>query len=264
MEKLDERVALVTGGGATVGFLIAQQLARAGARVMLTDRNFAKAEQRAAICREQGLDVRAFPLNVTREDEWISTMIAARRDYGGLNILVHTATTVALRDFEEMSVTEWRLDHAVNLEGVFIGTKYALPLMAATGNASIIMTSPVVGAPGHHKFTSYFSSKAGVMMLMQAVALHCASRGYDIRCNAVQTSFVNPSAAMKILDEALAAQTSGSEDFDDIVDQLVELMPIGLNNMPDDFIAAVVYLASDASRMLNGKELTVAPSRVPA
>lgn len=256
MGSLDGKVALVTGAAATVGFLAARALALAGAQVLLTDRNIKKANDLALECRSEGLDVVAHRLDVTREDEWIAAILRAKTDYGRLNVLVHAATIAALRDLEELSLDEWRRVHAVNLDAAFIGTKYALPLMNQSGGASVIMNSPIVGAPGHHKFASYFCSKAAVMMLTQSVAMHCAAKGYAVRCNAVQPLFIDSERVMGIV--------NSGRDPDTILNSLINLMPIGGENRSDDFISAIVFLASDESRMMNGKELTLNPIRLPS
>src|SRR5262249_683707 len=130
------------------------------------------------------------PLDVTREDDWVAMTDATVRGAGRLDVLVNNAGVVLLKDIEATTLSEWSDLMAVNHDGVCLGCKHAIRVMKARGGGSIINMSSVAGLIGHPALAAYCASKGGVRLLTKSVALHCAGRGYNIRCNSVHPSFV--------------------------------------------------------------------------
>src|SRR6201999_3131520 len=116
---------------------------------------------------------------------------AVARDFGRIDSLVNNAGVVLFKDIEATALEDWRALMAVNLDGVFLGCKHAVRVMKDRGGGSIVNMSSVAGLIGDGNLAAYCASKGGVRLLTKSVALHCARKGYDIRCNSVHPSFVD-------------------------------------------------------------------------
>ncbi|MGE0716819.1 MAG: glucose 1-dehydrogenase [Alphaproteobacteria bacterium] len=237
------KVAVVTGAGSGLGRAFAASLAAEGATVVATDVDAAGARATAAACG--GTSLR---LDVTDEAAWKRTIAKVVKAHGRLDVLVNNAGIVVLHDVESTTLEEWRRVMAVNLDGVFLGCKHAIPAMKATGG-SIINLSSVSGIVGGHNLAAYNASKGGVRLLTKSVALHCARAGYGIRCNSIHPSFV----ATPMVEGMIAA----ADDPEKARQRLARQVPIGRIAEPDDVTPMVIYLASDESRFVTGSELVV-------
>jgi NAD(P)-dependent dehydrogenase (short-subunit alcohol dehydrogenase family) len=135
---------------------------------------------------------------------------------------------------------------AVNNDSVFLGCKYALPLLRDNQPASIVNIASIAGLIASHNFANYNASKAAVWLLSKSVALHCARQRWNIRCNSVHPAFIRT----PILDDLV-----GSGDRDVVMMKLAKQVPIGRLGEPTDVANAVIYLASDESLFVTGSEL---------
>lgn len=239
------KVALITGAAQGLGMATARMLAAEGAHVVVTDINEQGVKDLAA---DIGGDTLALCHDVTREEDWIRVMDAVKARFGHLNILVNNAGIGGFGSVESASLEEWRHVHAVNLDSVFLGCKYALPLMKAhTG--SIVNISSIAGMIAAPLFAAYNSSKAAVRHLSKSVALHCAKEGYDVRCNSVHPVFIDT----PILDNMLGQGDKRQQGLDKLARQI----PLAKVGQPKDVAYAVLYLASDESQLVTGSELKV-------
>ena len=242
------KTALVTGAAQGIGAACAHMLAREGAKVLLTDVNIERAREQAfAIDAELGSGTAfAFRQDVANESDWVAAIAFARELIGGLSVLVNNAGIAQLGSVEDLSLDDWRRGMSVNADSVFLGCKYALPLMRDSQPGSIVNISSISGLIASHNFAVYNASKAAVWMLSKSVALHCARHGWNIRCNSVHPTFIKT----PILDSLI-----GDRDEATLVGKLARQVPLGRLGEADDVAAAVVYLASDESQFMTGAEL---------
>lgn len=246
---LEGRAALITGGAQGLGAAIAEALATAGARVLVTDRNeegaLATAERIRAAHGEGS--AQGMVHDVTLEGDWAAAVQHARERLGGLSILVNNAGIMTMGSVEELSLDAWRQSMAVNVDSVFLGCKAALPLMRESGpGGSIVNISSISAMVAAPNMAAYNASKAAVLMLTKSVALHCARDRSGIRCNSIHPTFVRTPLLQGFVGDRDEAETMG---------KLARQVPLGRLGEVEDVANAVLYLASDASRMMTGSEL---------
>jgi len=240
--------AFITGAAQGLGAAMAWKLAAEGAKVSLADINFEGAKaQAAAIDETYGPGAAfAFPLDVTKEDQWIFALEEADEAMGGISVLVNNAGISRGGDIEQLSLEDWKLVMSVNVDSVFLGTKHALKYMRQNQPGSIINISSIAGLIAAHNSPVYNASKAAVWLLSKGIALHCAKQGLDIRSNSIHPTFVDT----PILDPL--RQRFGKEEAEA---KLARQVPLGRIGEPEDIANAVLYLASNESRFMTGAEL---------
>lgn len=244
------KVALVTGAASGLGKRTSEMLADEGARVVVTDINLHGARDVAA-----GIGSAAIAIghDVTDEAGWQEVIAETVETVGGLHILVNNAGIGTPGTVEETSLETWRRVHAIDLDSVFLGCKYACRPMAdsvrETGlSGSIINMSSVAGIIASANLAAYNSAKAAVRHLTKSVALHCARQGYDIRCNSVHPAFV---------DTPILEQVGGKYSNDEVKAKMAKQLPLGKIGEPSDVGYAVLYLASDESKFMTGAEIVI-------
>ncbi|RYF96660.1 MAG: glucose 1-dehydrogenase [Caulobacteraceae bacterium] len=240
--------AFITGGAQGLGAAMARMLAEEGAKVSIADINHVGAKTVAAeINTALGEDTAfAFPLDVTKEDQWIYALEEADAAMGGISVLVNNAGISRGGNIEQLSYEDWKLVMSVNVDSVFLGTKHALRYMRAHQPGSIINISSIAGLIAAHNSPVYNASKAGVWLLSKGIALHCAKQGLDIRSNSIHPTFIDT----PILDPL--RQQFGTEVAHG---KLARQIPLGHIGEPGDIAQAVIYLASDESKFMTGAEL---------
>src|SRR5919197_1238708 len=245
MGRLDGKVALISGGARGQGATEAKLFAREGAKLVLGDVLDAEGRQVEAEIRAAGGDATYVHLDVTDEDSWRGAVPTAVNRYGKLDILVNNAGILLRKGIEEMTVEEWDRTMAINLKGVFLGTKYAIPAMRRAGGGSIInisSTAGLVGSPGGS--SAYTATKGGVRLFTKATAIQHAKD--NIRCNSVHPGPVETA----MLQEALADPTTR--------EARLRRVPLGRVGTVDDIAYGVLYRASDESPLVTGSELVIA------
>lgn len=246
--RLEGKKALVTGAAQGIGASSAWALAKEGARVVLSDLNEAGA---AAVAEEingaygEGLTF-AIRHDVTSEKDWIAAIEQTRALLGGLSVLVNNAGIVITGSVEDLTLEQWQRGMSVNTDSIFLGCKYALPLLRENQPGSIVNISSIAGLIASHNFANYNASKAAVWLLSKSIALHCAKSGWDIRCNSIHPTFIRT---------PILGDLVGDRDEDVVMGKLARQVPIGRLGEPEEVAFAVVYLASDESRFMTGAEL---------
>ncbi|KCZ56414.1 short-chain dehydrogenase [Hyphomonas beringensis] len=251
MGRVSGKMAFITGGAQGLGEATARMFAREGAKVTVTDVNGAGAEAVAASINEAHGAGTAFAWqhDVTDADRWQEVLKEAHDAMGGLNVLVNNAGIGSLGSVEDENYETFKHVQAVDVDSIFLGCKYAIPLMREHGLGSIINISSIAGIIASANYVSYNTAKAAVRHISKSIALHCAkSTGGQIRCNSVHPVFINT----PILDRT--KEMFGEEEA---LAKLGRQIPLGKVGEPDDIAYAVLYLASDESKLVTGIELKV-------
>lgn len=246
MGRVHGKIALITGGASGIGFATANLLLAEGAKVVLTDRDQALSAPELAPLRQRAL-IRS--LDVTCEADWIAVADAVAAEFGRIDIVVNCAGVVLLKDIEATTLEEWRSLMAVNLDGTFLGCKHAVRVMKDRGGGSIVNLSSVAGIIGSGNLAAYSASKGGVRLLTKSVALHCARRRYNIRCNSVHPSFVET--------PMLRSMIASARDPKKLEDNFARAAPLGRLAQADEVARTILFLASDESAFTTGAELVI-------
>lgn len=248
MNRLKDKVAIVTGAGSGIGAACALALAAEGAKVIFADINAASAERQSAAARAAGYDAAAAVVDIGDESS-IRRMIEFAIDrYGALDVLHNNAADTRLsstRDapVEQMDVGVWDDLMRINLRGTMLACKYAIPHLRARGCGSIINTASGAGHAGMLSHTAYGVSKAGVIMLTKYIATQHGKEG--IRCNAISPGLI------------LTPATADNYAASGVGEMMLRHHLTPRLGKPEDIANAVVFLASDESAFVTGETLAV-------
>ena len=243
--RVEGKVALVTGAGSGNGRAIALALAVEGARVTCADVNAASAQQVADEVTQQGGAAIAVGMDVTRAADCAAAVQQTVDTFGGLDILVNNAGIWVPGTILALSEADWDRQQAVNVKGIFLMTKAALPAILARGGGSIIMLASQAGLRGIPGSLAYNTSKHAVVGMTRTLALDHAADG--VRVNAICPGFIETSMGEQVVREW--SRASGAEP---VRQQLLESYPLGRLGRPEDVAAIAVHLASDEAAWTTG------------
>jgi NAD(P)-dependent dehydrogenase (short-subunit alcohol dehydrogenase family) len=232
---LQDRIVLVTGAAGTLGMAISAAIEAEGGRAVRTD-----------LSGRAGMDL---VLDVTQEAAWIEAIAEIERRHGRLDGLINNAGIAILGDVERTTLADWKRVQSVNVDGVFLGCKYAMPLLMKSPAPSIVNLSSVSGLVGGANLAAYNASKGAVRLLTKSVALSGARKSPPVRCNSVHPAFVEGD-----MTDAIAA---AARDADRARETMRREIPLGRMAKPEEVAAAVIYLLSSASSFVTGSELVV-------
>jgi NAD(P)-dependent dehydrogenase (short-subunit alcohol dehydrogenase family) len=255
MGQVEGKVALVTGGSSGIGAGCASRLAEEGASVVITDVQDAKGGELVTAIEKAGGKARYLHHDVTREDAWVAIVADIETTEGRLDILVNNAgIAVPSPSITLMTLEDWRRQQAVNVEGVFLGLKHALPLMRKAGHGgSIINMSSVAGLRGSAILAGYCATKGAVRLLTKAVANECASAKDGIRVNSVHPGLIETPIWIAIA----GMGQPGANAPPDLDAMSANAVPLGVKGVPQDIANGVLWLASEQSRYVTGQELVI-------
>ncbi|QTD55978.1 SDR family oxidoreductase [Parasphingorhabdus cellanae] len=246
MHRLSEKFCVITGAARGIGKAIAQAFIQEGATVLLTDYD---AEELAKVGQE--LDSATFVLDVKEEADWDRLADL----HPTADVVVNNAGITgfekgpAPHDPENASLEDWRDVHRVNLDGTFMGCRYAIRAMKEKGAGSVINISSRSGMVGIPGAAAYASSKAAIRNHSKSVALYCAQLGWDIRCNSI-----HPAAIMTPMWEPMLGD---GEQREAAIEALVKDTPLRRFGEADEVASVAVLLASDEARYITGAEMTI-------
>lgn len=255
MRRLEGKIALITGAARGIGAAIARAFIDEGAFVYLTDIND---ELGIETAKRLGTSAEYFHLDVREEKDWITAtqkLFEQHSGLGGLDVVVNNAgitgfeTGDLIHDPENASLASWRAVHRTNLDGVFLGCKYAIKLMRSKKSGAIINISSRSGLVGIPGAAAYASSKAAVRNHSKTVALYCAEQGLKVRCNSI-----HPAAILTPMWEPMLG--TGSER-DSRMAQFVSDTPLRRFGLPEEVAAVAILLASDEATYITGAELNI-------
>ncbi|WP_423394385.1 SDR family oxidoreductase [Burkholderia sp. LMG 21824] len=243
MNRVANKVALVTGAASGVGRADALLLAAEGARVVLTDID---EDAGRALAREIGDAALFVRHDIADEEGWQHAIASTLDRFGRLDVLVNNAAICPVGSIEDTSLDTWRRVMRTNADGYFLGCKHAIRAMKGNDTpGSIVMMSSVAALGGLPMMCAYTGSKGAVTALARSVAVHCKRSGYRIRCNSIHPDGIwTPMTQALMPDLDPAALGIGSD-------------PMARMCAPQDVANLVLFLASDESRFVNGAELRI-------
>ena len=248
-DRLKGKVAVVTGGASGLGYATSLRFMKEGAKLIITDIN-----KDALDAAFEGYKLTDYPdllfQDVTDEEGWNKLSDHVAKLYGRLDVIVNNAGIVYRGTVEDTPLDEWRQTQAVNLDGVFMGTRFAVELMKSNGG-SIINISSIEGLIGNATCAAYNASKGGVRIFTKSAALHCAAQNYKIRVNSVHPGFIRTPMVEN------AMETMPSDEVEALINTMKTEIPLGEMGDPNDIADGCLYLASDESKYVTGTELVI-------
>jgi len=254
-DRVKNKVILITGAASGLGAATAKRLAEENAIVIVTARNENLGNKITEEIKQQNLHAHFMLLDVTNEENWITVMTNIEQQFGQLDVLINNAAMGFVGPVTTFSLADWRRMMAVNLDGTFLGTKHAIPLMAKSGGGSIINISSIDGLNGVPEGSAYGASKGGVCAFTRAVAIECAQAQNNIRVNALcPGSFHSPMVEKDEEWKVLVAESGGLENAKKIRASAIPLRRLATFN---ELTSGILFLASDESSYMLGTELII-------
>lgn len=247
MDRVKDKVALVTGGAQGLGAAQCELLASEGAHVVVTDVRIEAAESLAAAIVSRGGSAIALRHDVADPQSWKSVIEKTIAHYGAFNVLVNNAGIDLRASIEDVTLDQWKRVIDTNLTGTFLGIQNAVAHMKAHGGGSIVNIASIAGEVGAAVTTAYGASKAGVINLTKTTALHCVQSRYGIRVNCV---LPGPVATPMVVG------TTDAPEKPEVIAWLGNMIPLGRLGEAREIAQAVLFLASDESSFCIGTALT--------
>ena len=242
MAALDNKIAIVTGGGGGIGGAIAQRFAREGAKIAVADIDAGMAKSCAAQIANQGFDAIPITADVTNKKSVQQMVQAALDRWGRIDILVNVAGGAQIKPVVEITESDW--DHIINmnLKSVFLCSQAVIPTMTKQQYGKIVSISSIYGFTGNATRASYAAAKAGVAVFTKSLALEVVSHGIN----------VNAIAPGRILTDRVRGHYSEAE-----WSERVELIPMKRAGTPEEIASAAVFLVTDENNYITGQTLHV-------
>lgn len=243
MNRLENKVAIITGASKGLGEANARLFIDEGAKVILTDIDTDAGEK---LAKHLGENAEFIYQDVRDEDSWKSLIDDVVSRYGGLDVLVNNAGVVKPGTIESQTMDEYDFIMDVSARSTFIGCKYAVPAMRESGGGSIINMASIASIQGVARVAAYSAAKGAVHGLTVNIAAYCAQEQMDVRCNCLSPSSIDTPMVQNI-----RAQFSQSPEA------AAKLVPKGEIGEPNDVANTVVFLASDESKFVNGTNIPI-------
>jgi len=243
--RLHNKTAVVTGAASGVGAASARRFVAEGAQVLLTDLNH---EAGQALAEELGSAALFMRQDVSRADDWNALQALLCERFGRLDVLVNNAGILLPGSIEQATLDEWQRIMQVNATSAFLGCQCAIRIMKdnINGGGSIVNLSSIAALAGRGDYLAYSASKGAVTALTRSVAAHCRREKYRIRCNSL-----HPDGVLTAMTRASYPEGMDPEKL------TIDHDPMHRMCLPEDVANAVLWLASDESRAVNGMELRV-------
>lgn len=245
--RLKDKVCIITGGGSGIGRAACLMFAKEGAKLAIADKRMEPARAVAEECAKLDAKAIALEIDVSKAADAKRMVDKTVQEFGRLDVLLNNAGYGIAGSVLETDEEAWEDLMAVNVRGVFLCTKYAIPAMAANGGGSIVNTASVVASVGIKNRAAYCASKGAVAALTRAVAIDHVADG--IRCNAIAPGTIDTPYFSEIL--------AKSPDAPAIRKGLEQRQLMNRLGTPEEIAAGMLFLASDESRFATGSILTI-------
>lgn len=249
MERLKDKVAIITGGAKGIGWASCSLMAEEGAYVALTDILDKPAKDKVNTLKDQGKKIDFWHLDVSDENEVKTVFKKIYDKLGKIDTLVNNAGISGVdKPTHEIEAEEWNKVLSINLNGVFFCTKHVIPYMKKSGGGSIINLSSIYGIISAPDIPPYHASKGAVRLMSKTDALIYAKD--KIRVNSIHPGYIWTPLVEKMAEES-------GEGVEEFKKKLNELHPIGHVGDPEDIAFGIIYLASDEAKFITGSELVI-------
>jgi NAD(P)-dependent dehydrogenase (short-subunit alcohol dehydrogenase family) len=260
MNRLDGKIAFLSGAARGIGAETARLMVEAGAKVAIGDLLDERGRETVRALEAAGGEALYVHLDVTRADDWAAAIDATVARFGGLDILVNNAGVLIAKSFEDSTAADWERLCSVNLTGVILGAKAALPALRARGATSpqgsvIVNLSSVAGLVGSVLAPLYSLTKGGVTLFTKSLALEFARKGYRIRVNSIHPAIIDTEMGGQAI--AARAERTGANSLEAARDEAGAAHPIGRLGTATDVAKGIVFLASDDAGFMTGAGLAV-------
>jgi 3(or 17)beta-hydroxysteroid dehydrogenase len=249
MGRVQDKVAIVTGGASGVGKADCLLLAREGAKVIVSDIDEKNGQAVAQEIAGKGGTAVFTKHDIASEPSWEAVIALAKEKFGGLDILVNNAAILAVGTIEDTSLELYQKIQKVNAEGYFLGCKHGYAAMKERGRGSIVNMSSISGIGGSSSFVAYSASKGAVTAMTRSIAAHSRFHGLDIRCNSIHPDGIKTPMVFN-----LQAQSGGKMSQ---VRQNDPKQVMARFSEPEDITQLVLFLASDESKRIQGAEMRI-------
>ena len=242
--RLENKVAVVTGGARGIGKVLSLAMAEEGAKVAVTDILDEEAQQTAQEIKIKGGSAVSLKVNVTSEEETFRMAGETLERFGRIDILVNNAAMyygIGRKSFMDISISDWDKLMAVNLRGPFLCSRAVFPQMRKQRKGKILNISSETAFTGSKGFIHYVTSKGGIISFTRSLAAEVGQ--YGICVNSVAPGFTDTESSRTLTD--------------DITKYDVSLTPLGRLGQPQDLVGAVIFLSSDESDFITGQTLVV-------
>jgi NAD(P)-dependent dehydrogenase (short-subunit alcohol dehydrogenase family) len=260
MNRLDGKVALVSGAARGIGAETARKMAAAGASIVVGDVLADRARDTAREISDAGGKALALALDVTTEASWTAALDATSKRFGKLDILVNNAGIFLGKDLMDATMEDWSRLVAINMTGVWLGTKLCAPALAESGKSSrhgsaIVNLASIAGIVGSQLDPLYSMTKGGVTLFTKSTALSFGRKGWKIRVNSIHPGVIETDMGAQTF--VSRARQIGSNDVESARRVATKQHPIGRLGVAEDIALGIVFLASDDAGFMTGSGMVV-------
>ncbi|WP_300378204.1 SDR family NAD(P)-dependent oxidoreductase [Henriciella sp.] len=255
-KRFEHRVVLITGAAKGIGRQAALSFAAEGAEIVATDIETEAGETLVSEIEAAGGTAKFLKHDVTSEENWIRVIDSVRQRQGRLDVLINNAGIGMTGLAHEMEFSLWRKMMSVNVDGVFLGVKHALPLMKEAGQGNVINVSSVAGLRSTANFSCYCATKAAVRSFTKSVALECAEAKDGIRVNSIHPGIISTA----IWDTLIGTEEDEASEMPrdaTLAGMTGEGVPFGRTGSIQEIVNGLLFLASDESSYMTGAELVL-------